>query len=53
MDLFLRNIIFSITMVSLKNFYDFPYFLKEYDQKDYLSFKKKGAGETNISQQIL
>ena len=27
--------------------------LKEYDQKDYLSFQKKGAGETNILQQIL
>ena len=29
------------------------YRLKKYDHKDYLSFQKKGVGETNISQQIL
>ena len=28
-------------------------FLKEYTHKDYLSFQKKGVGETNILQQIL
>ena len=27
--------------------------LKEYAHKDYLSFQKKGVGETNILQQIL
>ena len=28
-------------------------FLKEYAHKDYLSFQKKGVGETNILQQFL